>query len=271
MRVLNFDPSWPTSWQLSHKYDCLEIWKEPGPDPGYAYAYAQRQSKALLAVTHATPAGGTVLDIAAAQGNFSLALAEAGFEVTWNDLREELVDYVRLKHETGVVHFAPGNAFDLTFPGLFDTVLISEIIEHVAHPDDFLRQVASLVKPNGFIVMTTPNGEYFRNRLPKFSDCADASIYETAQFQPDGDGHIFLLHEFEVLELAKSIALQVVDISFFTNPLTAGHMKLHRLLPFLPTGVVLMVERMLSDHTSGKLRRRLHTHMVTTFRSAAEE
>ena len=38
-----------------------------------------------------------MLDLAAGQGNFSLALAERGYRVTWNDLRGDLEGYVRLK------------------------------------------------------------------------------------------------------------------------------------------------------------------------------
>jgi 2-polyprenyl-3-methyl-5-hydroxy-6-metoxy-1,4-benzoquinol methylase len=41
---------------------------------------------------------------------------------------------------------------------LFDAVLITEVIEHVAHPDEFLAKTAALVKPHGSIVLTTPNG-----------------------------------------------------------------------------------------------------------------
>ena len=33
--------------------------------------------------------GSRIIDIAAAQGNFSLHLAEAGYRVTWNDLRDD--------------------------------------------------------------------------------------------------------------------------------------------------------------------------------------
>ena len=40
-------------------------------------------------------------------------MAEMGYVVTWNDLRAELVDYVRMKRETGDLSFAAGNAFEL--------------------------------------------------------------------------------------------------------------------------------------------------------------
>jgi 2-polyprenyl-3-methyl-5-hydroxy-6-metoxy-1,4-benzoquinol methylase len=183
-----------------------------------------------------------ILDIGAAQGNFSLQLAEMGFEVTWNDLRGELAEYVRLKHEHGTLHFAVGNAFELQFPQPFDAVLITEIIEHAAHPDHFLASVAGLLRPGGYIVMTTPNGAYFRNTLPRFSDCPDPSVYEAVQFKPDSDGHIFLLHTDEVYQLAVRSGLRVDTLKLFTNSLTNGHMKLGHALQLLPRAVVEGIE-----------------------------
>jgi SAM-dependent methyltransferase len=129
-------------------------------------------------------------------------LAEQGYHVTWNDLREEVAEYVRLKRESGTIRFAPGNVFDLEFRDTFDLVLATEVIEHIAHPDEFLAQLARMLKPRGYIVLTTPNGAYFRNRLPKFSDCPDPAVFEADQFKPDGDGHIFVLHPEELKILA---------------------------------------------------------------------
>ncbi len=160
MKRVYLDDSWPDSWKYSYPYDLEEVYGE-SKNLGYTYAYSNRRRHALRLVTEVVAPGARILDIAAAQGNFSLALAEMGYKVTWNDLRGELADYVRLKHERGDVEFAPGNAFDLTFPVLFDAVLITEVIEHVAHPDQFLANTARLVRPGGHIVMTTPNGAHF--------------------------------------------------------------------------------------------------------------
>ncbi len=150
---------------------------------------------------------------------------------------------MRLKHERGQIQFAAGNAFELQFPSLFDAVLITEIIEHVAHPDEFLAKAAALVRPGGYIVMTTPNGGYFRNPLPKFSECADPAAFESVQFKPNADGHIFLLHRDEIEPLARRAGLDVEKIVLFTNPITAGYMKTEALLKILPRRMVEWTER----------------------------
>lgn len=263
MRRVCIQDNWLESWKTSYLYDLEEIYGEIS-NLGYAYAYQNRRSRTLEMLSEVLPHGSRVLDIAAGQGNFSLSMAELGYDVTWNDLRAELVEYVRMKHEKGDLVFAPGNAFELNFPRLFDAVLITEVIEHVAHPDEFLAKVASLVKPGGYIVMTTPNGAYFRNSLPKFSDCPDPSVFEAVQFGPNSDGHIFLLHTDEVELFARKAGLTVDKLALFTNPLTAGHVKLGYLLRVLPRNIVERIEK-LSQHLPAFIAQRLLTQMCACF------
>jgi 2-polyprenyl-6-hydroxyphenyl methylase/3-demethylubiquinone-9 3-methyltransferase len=241
MKRVYIQDSWPDSWQYSYPYDLEEVYGEI-TNRGYAYAYENRRKQTLRLLSEVLTPGARILDIAAAQGNFSIALAEMGYKVTWNDLREELADYVRLKQESGEINFAPGNAFELSFPSPFDAVLITEIIEHVAHPDEFLKKTAQLVKPGGYIVMTTPNGAYFRNPLPKFSHCQDPSVFESVQFKPNADGHIFLIHPDEIPALAAHAGLEVEEAVLYNNPLTNGFMKTELLLKLLPRGLVNSME-----------------------------
>jgi hypothetical protein len=92
--------------------------------------------------------------------------------------------------------------------------------------------------------MTTPNGHYFRNALPRFSDHPDPSIFETTQFKPDSDGHIFLLWSDEIRRFAKQSGLLVERQLFFTTPLTNGYMKTHYLLRAVPHSWVWMLEKL---------------------------
>ncbi len=244
MRTVTPLPGWPASWNTSYRYDLLEIYGGLA-HRGYAYAYDVRRAHTLKLVQEGVARGSTVLDIAAAQGNFSLALAEAGYQVTWNDLRAELADYVRLKQERGSICFVPGNAFELEFPQTFDAVLATEVIEHTAHPEDFLVQLSRLVRPGGCVIVTTPNGAYLRNALPRLADLKNREQLEERQFQPDADGHLFLLHPDELIEMANHAGLVLEKLVLFTNPLTAGHMKLEHALRLLPRGAVRGIENVL--------------------------
>jgi len=267
MREPDFDVSWPESWKFSYAYDREEVFGKP-VHHGYAYAYSQRQRIALQAVQKVASPPATVLDVAAAQGNFSLLLAEDGYRVTWNDLRSDLVDYVRLKHETGTIDFVPGNVLEASFDSLFDVVLITEVIEHVAHPDQFLAKIATLLKPNGHVVMTTPNGAYVLNRQPKFSECPDPSQYEAVQFRPNSDGHIFLLHDDEVRALSEQAGLKLLDLRYYANVITSGHLKTSPLTRALGRRNVEVIESF-TCRSPHWIQRKLHAGMAAIFQKCA--
>lgn len=260
MRQVVPEASWPTSWHYSYGYDMLELYGDHS-NLGYSYAYQNRARTTLELIDSITSPPASVLDVAAGQGNMSLQLAERGYEVTWNDLRADLRDYVALKHESGVVKYQPGNMFDLDPAQPFDVVLLAEVIEHVAHPDELLRKARRLTAPGGHVVITTPNGEYFRNRLPRFSDCADPSMFESEQFRPDADGHIFLLYVDEIRSLAEKAGLALTSVKVLTNPLTAGYLGTIRVLDRLPEGCVWALERS-SRRLPGGLGRKLNVHLA---------
>lgn len=264
MKRVYVQEDWPDSWKHAYPYDLLEVYGGLS-NRGYAYAYDNRRRQTMRLLASVLAPSARILDIGAAQGNFSLALAESGYKVIWNDLRKDLVDYVRLKYEAGDLEFAPGNAFELGFPYFFDAVLITEVIEHVAHPDEFLANSARLVKPGGYVVMTTPNGAYFRNTLPKFSECADPGVYRAGQFKPDADGHIFLLHPDEIRQMASRACLEVDEIALFTNPLTNGFLKLRLLLQVLPRSLVEVIESA-TQRIPPQFGRRIQVQMGVRFR-----
>ncbi len=255
---------WKESWIYSYPYDLMEIYNERKDlgSKSYGRAYDKRKQAAIRLIQDSLPnRKGKILDVAAAQGNFSLLLAEMGYDVTWNDLREELVDYVKLKHEIGNIEFSPGNVFETGFDEKFDLVLITEIIEHVAHPDEFLSLISTLVKPNGFIVLTTPLGDYFLNKLPRFTEFSNPSIFESVQFKPNSDGHIFLLHHDEFEVLAKKSNLEIEQMTYYSNFVTSGHLKTRFLNAFVPDSWFNSFEKF-TQSLSLSLGKKLHTNIA---------
>ena len=255
------DHSWRPSWKYSYQYDLMEVYGESNGNLDYVYAYQLRSDDTISLIKSIAKQHDSILDVAAAQGNFSLKLAELGYNVTWNDIREDLAEYAEMKRETGNIIYRPGNAFDLKFDQLFDVVLATEIIEHVAHPDQFLAKLAALVKPGGYIVISTPLGSYFKNNLPKFSDVEDASLFESKQFGPHSEDHIFLLHMDEIQVLGKRAGLEVIKMKYNTNFLTGGYTKLSPILKVLPKGLIFALESF-TQILPQAIGKRIHTNFV---------
>tara|TARA_B110000977_G_scaffold179012_1_gene237205 strand:- start:377 stop:1186 length:810 start_codon:yes stop_codon:yes gene_type:complete len=265
MKYLNYDHNWPDSWKMSYSYDLQEVYQKV-TSHGYAYGYQNRFNFTLSFAKSVIQQGKnkTVLDVAAGSGNFSLSLAEMGFEVTWNDIREDLIGYVKKKYEYGKITYAPGNILDLRFDKLFDLILITEVIEHVAYPNLFLEHIAKLLAPGGHIVLTTPNGHYFLNQLPKFSECSDPSIFKKNQFGPNSEDHIFLLHLDEIYSFGKDAQLEVISTKFLTNLLTNGHMKLSIILKFLPAYFIWLLEK-ITTRLPFLFRKKIHTTIAVIY------
>jgi hypothetical protein len=80
-----------------------------------------------------------------------------------------------------------------------------------------------LLAPGGRILLTTPNGAHFRNRLPTLRTVGDASQLEARQFKPDADGHLFLLTPEELSDLASQTNLRLDALHLWGTPLLSGH------------------------------------------------
>lgn len=168
----------------------------------------------------------SVLEVAAGGGGLAACLAAAGCRVVINDLREQQTKEAIAEYATpNPLELAGGNLFDLSPErlGRFDLVIASEVIEHVAHPLDLLIHLKKFLEPQGRVLLTTPNGSHFRNKLPTYGEVNDFSELESRQFKPDADGHLFLLTPKELTELAASAGLVVEQLNCWGTPLLSGH------------------------------------------------
>lgn len=145
MRQPVYEETWPEDRKDLYKDDLLEVFGD-NSNRSHTCMFKLRHRKTLDLVLRYCDQGASVLDVGAAQGNFSLALAEAGYKVTWNDLLANRAGYVKLKYSAGEVRYRAGNVFALPFHKDFNCVLATEIIEHVAHPDEFVQKLSEFVK-----------------------------------------------------------------------------------------------------------------------------
>jgi 2-polyprenyl-3-methyl-5-hydroxy-6-metoxy-1,4-benzoquinol methylase len=201
-----------------------------GWPPSYS---AYGRMRALIALQDAVDLQPkSVLEIAAGDAALCASLASQGCQVAANDLRREhLEEAVGQFQNAGNIRLLPGNLFELDpeLAGQHDLVIACEIVEHVAHTVDFLKQLKRFVAPGGHILLTTPNGSYFRNKLPTHSMIQDFKALESQEFKPDADGHLFLITPEEMLDLAAKAGLTVERLSLWGTPFITGHGGISRI------------------------------------------
>ncbi len=106
--------------------------------------------------------GRRVLDAGTGAGWLAEMLSRRGFEVTALDLGgDSLVRAARRARERRVeADFVQGDIYRLPFrDGHFDTVTACEILEHLDYPEKALREIARVVRPGGYAVISTPYRE----------------------------------------------------------------------------------------------------------------
>lgn len=167
-----------------------------------------------------------VLEIAAGDASLCACLTRIGAKAVANDLRHDDLNEALSRFENGAeIEVAPGDCFQLdpAALGLFDLVVACEVIEHVAHPEDLLRHLRRFLLPHGRMLITTPNGSYFRNRLATLATVGDRAKLEAQQFKPDADGHLFLITPKEFRQLAETVGLEVESLELYGVPMLTGH------------------------------------------------
>jgi 2-polyprenyl-6-hydroxyphenyl methylase/3-demethylubiquinone-9 3-methyltransferase len=102
--------------------------------------------------------GKSALDIGCGAGLVCEPLARLGADVTGVDATPENVS-VAATHAEAVgldIRYMAGELGALNI-GQFDLVTCLEVVEHVADKPAFLAQVAAALKPDGLLVLSTPN------------------------------------------------------------------------------------------------------------------
>lgn len=109
----------------------------------------------------ASEAGRTIVDIGCGYGSYALRLRERGHEVTGLELDPGAVEQARGRGLDVVQGDAASTPFD---DDAFDTAILFEVLEHVAEPEQVLREALRVSSRN--VLVTVPNvSEYSRLAL----------------------------------------------------------------------------------------------------------
>jgi ubiquinone/menaquinone biosynthesis C-methylase UbiE len=104
--------------------------------------------------------GVTICDVPCGAGMFSQRLADMGMKVTALDI-EAVEPYLFDASRRVLADANQGLPFESES---FDSLVTIEGIEHLENPSGFLRECARIVKPSGWVFLSTPNADSFRSR-----------------------------------------------------------------------------------------------------------
>ncbi len=186
-------------------------------------SYIRAQACALLDLdaNSATPLDGlNLLDIGCGGGLLSEPMARLGAHVIGADASEETIKTAQIHAtQSGLqIDYRATTPEALAATGMqFDIILNMEVIEHVAHPTDFIRSCGQMLKPDGIMFLATIS------RTPKSFALAIIGAEYVLGWLPRGthDWHKFITPT-ELETIANGVGLDFVrstGVSY--NPLTA--------------------------------------------------
>lgn len=201
------------------------------------------------------------LEVAGGDGFLGACLWQPDRTIVINDIRD-------LAHERTAwingdkIQFLPGDLFGLTpqTVGLFDLVIACEVLEHVAYGKEMIEHLVTFLKPGGTLLLTTPNGSYFRSKLPTYSSIRDFSVFESRQFQPDADGHLYLYTKKDLEGILQAAGMKNISIHTSITPFISGHAGMR----FLPKSKLLFSLYYHLDQWMAAVSDRLCTQLILT-------
>lgn len=132
--------------------------------------YRSLEKRRLRLISGLVPGTGVsrILDAGCGNGWLSEMLDNRGLDVTALNLGLNSMKRAsaRLKARAANIPFLCADIYNLPCSdSRFDAVVISEVIEHLEKPQDALNEIARVVKPGGFIIVSTPYREHIEETL----------------------------------------------------------------------------------------------------------
>jgi len=109
--------------------------------------------------------GSKVLDVGCSQGIASILIAREGKNVEGIDIDEESIQFandVLLKESAETqkrIKFRSLDFFTTEYAdGTFDTLIVSEVLEHLLDPDQFINKAVRIIRDKGTLLISVPFG-----------------------------------------------------------------------------------------------------------------
>lgn len=167
--------------------------------------------------------GKRVVDIACGEGYGTAILADKAAEIVGIDIdsgavkrAQDKYNRTNLSYRVGSVEHIPEEAASV------DVIVSFETIEHVSQKlqQAFLRECARVLKPDGILIMSTPNKEIYSDRYNYFNEYHVHEFYyeEFLHFLQQKFAHVKVYNQaFQVVSLLNDCANNEQNLKYFTD------------------------------------------------------
>ncbi len=213
--------------RLLQSFDLREI-DNPDPFSGFRLRYLARLRWLQNQIRIHAPSAALIVDVGCSQANLSLLMAEEGYRCVAIDLLADALKYARKKYECGTVWFVVGDGGRLPLRSeVADVVVLGEVIEHCPEPLGTLQEARRVLKPGGFLLVTTPNGDSPLVREPDYYSGHRAGENIVGPHA----GHWFSFNSRSLRRVLKEAGFQQVEVALVGSLLAARRLRpLRRLL-----------------------------------------
>ncbi|NPV51541.1 MAG: class I SAM-dependent methyltransferase [Candidatus Methanofastidiosum sp.] len=178
------------------------------------------------------------LDVGCGKGDVTIPLSYLGYKMVGIDISP---DNIKVANSKRVKDYNPQffvvDAEKMTLKEKFDFVICSEVLEHLKDPQRALSSIHSVLKKNGLLIVTVPNGlgpyslifDHFRNKvISKIFSIKASDHIQT--FTLSDISHLLELCGFKILEIQHSDFISFLLFGRF-DPLQKFDCKLADKLP----------------------------------------
>ena len=112
--------------------------------------------------------GDYVLDVGCGEGIITKYASSKAKKVLALDTSPNAIDVARDFSSSFNIEYCVGDIFTIHFTdNTFDCVIFTEIIEHLSDPVRHLKEIHRILKPNGYLIISTPNALSY-NRIGNY-------------------------------------------------------------------------------------------------------